>query len=1085
MGTLISEDPAPINTAERVAGYSNLSTGVGAEAASRQAWYNNPMSAGIRATNLRDAEKGQQISRWGGFREPNSALLEPDDANERYGIPGEITFKTPVRENAAKLTREWAIERKQYEDSLSRARSGFLPATGRFAAQLLASAADPLNIASGFIPVVGEARFFKLAATLGKPLARVVTGAAEGAVGAAVIEPMIYTQAQREQADYDGYDSLLNLSLGAGLGSIAHVGLGAAGDWLRAAPKVKNQAKHQAALAGAMAALEEGRPVTVASLIDAVGRIQAAAAGPEKSSGLSPAERSTSGVATGAEANRSAAPDGTQALEAGSQAANTNLPGAEPGLKASTEPSQTLGTEVGRIDLSSSPKVYQAVNDVNSLVSAAKEGEAGARDWLEPMVDGIEGAHFTGVRAKKLPAIESKIAIGKRPDQISDYLGARIVVDTVEAMRQVIERLKATGQVLEVDDFMAEGKNGYRAVHLQMAAPDGKHSFELQIQPGAIAAVRKEAHAIYAKWRRKPTSEFTTDDLARMDSDMNQMRGILDGAWAKWLDQNQGVRETAALSTGSENVSRGEASAPSPGLQQVRPAEQAGAGAAVLPFVPRGQDAAAAGEGPRGVVITAKGRRVPVTYQVVEASSLTTSHGDDLAANPAFPADLQPRDRGRAASAGQVAKIANSPIPEWLGRSNTTTSGAPITGPDGVVVESGNGRVIGLRRMYRDNPAGAAEYRAYLESEGFKTEGMKEPVLIRRRTAELDPRERQAFAREANEDSTLAMSAPEQAMADAATMGPGLIERLKPGPVTSEANREFLRSFIAMLPQSEQGALLGGRGEISQQGIARVQAALLAKAYGDPDLLARMVEATDDNMKTVGKVLTEIAPLWIKLRDAAADGRIPAEMDATPAMMQAIELIRRARDQGHKVGDLARQVDMFDPEAEKLQLFLQMMYGPNLNRAIGHDKLLSALTNYAEQALQNTTDARLLGDPLSARQLMGGVVEAENVDPRQAMNQAIEEQRASHEIQPEEKATIAQVDALAKDVAVPETLEAAQKEAAAMDEEMTALLDAARAGGLLTAGDEAALTSAADDAKLAKQRAKGIEALGACLVGNT
>ncbi|MEL3891317.1 hypothetical protein V6B08_13650 [Ferrovibrio sp. MS7] len=53
----------------------------------------------------------------------------------------------------------------------------------------------------------------------------------------------------------------------------------------------------------------------------------------------------------------------------------------------------------------------------------------------------------------------------------------------------------------------------------------------------------------------------------------------------------------------------------------------------------------------------------------MELGSLVASQGDDLAANPAFPGELQPCKRYRAASAAQIAEIACRLDPELLGRS--------------------------------------------------------------------------------------------------------------------------------------------------------------------------------------------------------------------------------------------------------------------------------------------------------------------------------------------------------------------------------------------------------------------------------
>ncbi len=145
-----------------------------------------------------------------------------------------------------------------------------------------------------------------------------------------------------------------------------------------------------------------------------------------------------------------------------------------------------------------------------------------------------------------------------------------------------------------------------------------------------------------------------------------------------------------------------------------------------------------------GEVFTPSGQRVGVNYELADAGNLVTSHDQDMQPNPAFPQELQPRQRDRAASQAQVAKIAGQLQPERLGASSTVADGAPIVGPDNIV-ESGNGRVLAIRRAYAANGPQAAAYRDWLAGQGHDTTGMAEPVLIRRRTTEMTPQQRVAF----------------------------------------------------------------------------------------------------------------------------------------------------------------------------------------------------------------------------------------------------------------------------------------------------------------------------------------------------
>ena len=103
---------------------------------------------------------------------------------------------------------------------------GFYVGSAKFATGLATSMVDPINVAASFIPVFGQTNFARLVARQGFTKARAVRGAVEGAVGATLVEPIVYGVAQSLQADYDMYDSFLNVTFGTVLGSGLHVGAG-------------------------------------------------------------------------------------------------------------------------------------------------------------------------------------------------------------------------------------------------------------------------------------------------------------------------------------------------------------------------------------------------------------------------------------------------------------------------------------------------------------------------------------------------------------------------------------------------------------------------------------------------------------------------------------------------------------------------------------------------------------------------------------------------------------------------------------------------------------------------------------------
>lgn len=122
------------------------------------------------------------------------------------------------------------MRRKQIEnrraDLYSRSPGGFGRGAARLAVGFGVSLFDPINIASGFVPVISQARYSAMlrarAGIGGRTAVRAGVGVAEGVAGAALIEPIILSTARAEQSDYDASDSLLNIAFGAAIGGGLH-----------------------------------------------------------------------------------------------------------------------------------------------------------------------------------------------------------------------------------------------------------------------------------------------------------------------------------------------------------------------------------------------------------------------------------------------------------------------------------------------------------------------------------------------------------------------------------------------------------------------------------------------------------------------------------------------------------------------------------------------------------------------------------------------------------------------------------------------------------------------------------------------
>lgn len=204
-----------------------------AEAAFNQAMFENPTNAARRINELNRAQDGDIISpAYPAYgieerrAEPETPLLSADQARARVKESGLaiVIDETGIREGALDILIRRKREERERQLVLENAPGSTLPL--QLLAGFAASAVDPINVASAFIPVVGEARYASMLANAGTRAARfgvrARVGAMQGAVGAAVVEPLILMASEQDQADYGMADSLMNVAFGTVLGGGLH-----------------------------------------------------------------------------------------------------------------------------------------------------------------------------------------------------------------------------------------------------------------------------------------------------------------------------------------------------------------------------------------------------------------------------------------------------------------------------------------------------------------------------------------------------------------------------------------------------------------------------------------------------------------------------------------------------------------------------------------------------------------------------------------------------------------------------------------------------------------------------------------------
>lgn len=372
-------------------------------------------------------------------------------------------------------------------------------------------------------------------------------------------------------------------------------------------------------------------------------------------------------------------------------------------------------------------------------------------------------------------------------------------------------------------------------------------------------------------------------------------------------------------------------------------------------------------------VSTVTGRQIETRARVLDASELLPATGA-----------LQPRDRSRAASDEQINAIAGQLDPQRLGQSAEADRGAPIIGPD-MIVESGNGRVQAIRRAYAMFPERAQAYRDFLTSQGFDLTGINEPVLVRERLTPLSEQDRVAFVQEANQAATMDLTPVERAKIDVSALADSVIDVWMGGDVTDAGNRDFVRAFIGQLPQPQRNGMLDENGGLAPDGAQRIRRALLAAAYEDRDLLVKLIESADDNIKSIGNALFDSAGQWLQMRRLARDGVIDAGYDVTAQLVQAARVVDQLRQTRGKVQEWLAQTDLTGERDPLVDAFVTAFYNANLTRAVGRDAIADVLKAYVSMAKSQDT-AGLFGAPPPPEQMVRGAVEQRNERNREPVS---------------------------------------------------------------------------------------------------
>jgi hypothetical protein len=240
-------------------GIDQLHVGLGAQlgATAAEAWADSPVSQLSSAHEIGRA-KGEEIalpiSDPLGAALPNAVDLTEEvrpavprmdiiEANFRVkqaGLEKHLTLpnQPDIPHAQLEIMIRQAQARRDREATIERGPDGFIPSALQVGTSFLVGAVDPINVASAFVPIMGELRYGKLLAGAGDSLSarlavRAGVGAAQGAAGQALLEPLDWWAHTQQGRDFGMANVLENLMFGAALGGGLHAGGGFISDAYR------------------------------------------------------------------------------------------------------------------------------------------------------------------------------------------------------------------------------------------------------------------------------------------------------------------------------------------------------------------------------------------------------------------------------------------------------------------------------------------------------------------------------------------------------------------------------------------------------------------------------------------------------------------------------------------------------------------------------------------------------------------------------------------------------------------------------------------------------------------------------------
>ena len=229
--------------------------------------------------------------------------------------------------------------------------------------------------------------------------------------------------------------------------------------------------------------------------------------------------KSVAGQGAAAKTSPTELSDASQTLSLASQ--KTDATPVSVLANAKTVPPLFRGSDTSKVGSKSAitnKVIYHTSGDFNEIYKTLSSKLKDVKKDLQPIADRFNGK--LKARIKEVKELNKKINKGIKPENISDYLGTRISVNSIMDAKMLINDLNKIVKFLSIDDFLddagrsIESGSEYRAIHAQVLTKDG-FSFELQVRLIDLDPLTEKSHAIYKKVKF-PEKEYTDAEFKKI-----------------------------------------------------------------------------------------------------------------------------------------------------------------------------------------------------------------------------------------------------------------------------------------------------------------------------------------------------------------------------------------------------------------------------------------------------------------------------------------------------------------------------------------------------------------------------------------